>query len=70
MRNCSKTDLQVIKVCQKLHLARVTQEKIPHFRKVQGFVNCIVLHCPSTLIIPHGTKDRYASGHIPGIADM
>ena len=47
MRKCSKTDLRVMKVCQKLHLARVTQEKVRRFRKSQGFVYCIVQPWPS-----------------------
>ena len=46
VRNCSKTDLQVMIVCHKLHLGRVTPEKIHHFSK-QGFVDCIVQRCPS-----------------------
>ena len=41
MRNCSKTDLQVIIVYQKLHLAKVTQEKIRH----QKIARIRVLHC-------------------------
>ena len=42
MGDCSKTDLQVILVCQKLHLAKVTQEKntpLPKIARIQ------VLHC-------------------------
>ena len=42
MRNCSKTDPQVIIVCQKLHLAKVTQEKntaLPEIARISA------LHC-------------------------
>ena len=46
MRNCSIAGLQVIIVCQKLHSAKVTQEKYAT-RKLQGFMYCIVQQRPS-----------------------
>ena len=42
IRNCSETDLQVGILCQKLHLARVTQEEITPLQKIATIP---VLHC-------------------------
>ena len=68
MRNCIKTNLYVIIVCQKLNLAKVTQEKYVTSQNCKD--SCIALFTSVLVFLsPQITKNIDTSGHIPGISD-